>query len=353
MLNVWSDIIERRFLHANSLRGNIPTISNRYSEDLKGLICQMLSRDPHTRPSADEILAKPFLNNAVQRHRRIPDALQQRYSTSINNFNEAYDMHYNDFETVVSEWKTATDSLEEIHRKCTVGSLSGAVIGAAGGITALVGAGLAPFTFGASLIVAGVGIGVGVAGGVTGAASNITNTVEQKKISKSFKKIQQDYQKASEPILNSLRKLRKVMRILAKFREFRDFVRSSTLDKVQMSWRIGRIAVAGVTEFVALGILASRIAVESAGVGQAAAAAVAATSGVLSGILVIAEVAFIVKDAREIHRIRQGRVDPEMVKSTVLKGITQMRKTHTELCEALRVIQETRNDFANSGRNFV
>ncbi len=44
----------------------------------------------------------------------------------------------------------------------------------------MLGAILAPFTFGASLIVTGVGIGVGVAGGVTGAASSITNTVKQK-----------------------------------------------------------------------------------------------------------------------------------------------------------------------------
>ncbi|XP_059402975.1 serine/threonine-protein kinase Nek3-like [Carassius carassius] len=341
MLDVWSNFIERRRLHANSLAGTVPEISDSYSNDLRGLICEMLSRDPHMRPSADEILAKPFLNVAVNINRRIPDALQRNFLTSINNFNEAYRRHYNDFETVVSELKTITDSLEEIHRKCTVGSLTGSVIGAAGGITALVGAILAPFTFGASLIVAGVGIGVGVAGGLTGAASNITNSVKQKALRERFERIQQDYKNASEPILMSLKTLRKVMRKLTRFR---DFVRSSTLDNVQMSWRIGRTTVAGVTEFVTLGMLASfgRIAVQSAGVGRA----VAAASGVLSGILVIADIAFIVKDSREIHRMRQGRVDdPEKVESPALKAIAQMRKTHTELCEALRVIQETKNEL--------
>jgi len=92
----------------------------------------MLSRDPHERPSADEILAKPFLKSAVERNRRIPDALKCRLLTSIDPYSE----YYKDFETVVSEWETATDSLEEIHHNCTIGSLSGAVIGAAGGITA-------------------------------------------------------------------------------------------------------------------------------------------------------------------------------------------------------------------------
>ncbi|KAK7171237.1 hypothetical protein R3I94_001237 [Phoxinus phoxinus] len=349
MLDAWSKIIERHCLHAKSLRGTKPKISNKYSEDLKGLICQMLSHDAHRRPSAGEILAKPFLKDVVKRNKKIPDALQRSYLTSIIDFNEAYDKHYSDFEIVVSEWKTTTDSLEEIHRKCTIGSLSGAVIGAAGGITALVGAILAPFTFGASLIVTGVGIGVGVAGGATGAASNITNSVKQKTLREKFENIQQNYKKASEPILKSLKTLRKVM---IKLTRFRDFDRSSTVDKVQMSWRMGRIAVAGVTEFVTLGMLANfgSIAVRAASVGRA----VAAASGVLSAILVIVDVAFIVKDAREIHRIRQGRVeDPEKVESTVLKAIAQMRKTHTELCEALRVIQETKDELAHGGRNVV
>ncbi|KAK7177193.1 hypothetical protein R3I93_001238 [Phoxinus phoxinus] len=349
MLDVWSNIIERRRLHANSLAGTKPTISKKYSEDLRGLICQMLSRDPHMRPSAGEILAKPFLKYVVKINRRIPDALQRSYLTSISHFYEAYDKHYSDFEIVVSEWKTTTDSLEELHRKCTIGSLSGAVIGAAGGITALVGAILAPFTFGASLIVTGVGIGVGVAGGATGAASNITNSVKQKALREKFEKIQQDLKNASEPILKSLKTLRRLQRKLTRFR---DFDRSSTLDNVQMSLRIGRTTVAGVTEFVALGMLASfgSIAVRAAGVGRA----VAAASGVLSGILVIVDIAFIVKDAREIHRIRQGRVDdPENVESPVLKAIVRMRKTHTELCQVLRVIQETKDELAHGGRNVV
>ncbi|KAK7171235.1 hypothetical protein R3I94_001235 [Phoxinus phoxinus] len=341
MLDVWSDIIERRFLHASSLRGTIPEISNRYSEDLRGLICQMLSRDPHTRPSAGDILAKPFLNVAVQRNKKIPDALQQNFLTSSNNFNEAYDKHYNDFEIVVSEWKTTTDSLVEIHRNCTIGSLSGAVIRAAGLSTAIVGVALAPFTFGASLIATGVGAGVEVAGGVTGAASNITNSVKQKALRQKLEKIQQDFKETSEPILKSLITLRKVMRKLTRFR---DFDRSSTVHKVQKKWRIGRIEVGG-AEFVALGMLANlgRIAVPFADVGM-----VEATFGVLSGILVIVDIGYIVKDSREIHHMRQGIVDdPENVESTVLKAIAQRRKTYTEFCQVLRVIQETKNELAN------
>ncbi|XP_039537221.1 serine/threonine-protein kinase Nek3-like isoform X1 [Pimephales promelas] len=317
MLNVWSNSIKRLCLYAKSLEGTKPTISNIYSEDLKELIRQMLSRDPHERPSADEILDKPFLEDAVERNRRIPEVLQRRLLPSIDNFNKAYSEHYTDFETAVNEWKTATDSLEEIHRKCTVGRLSGSVIGAAGGITALVGVGLSLFTFGASLIVAGVGISVGVGRGVTSAASDIINNVKQNALRQSFEKLQQDYKNASEPILQSLRALRKLLRKLTRFSDF---------------------------QLQGFG----RIAVQSAGVGPA----VTAASILLSGLLIISDIAYIVKDSIEIHQMRQGRVDdPEKVQSPVLKAIAQMRKTHTELCHVLTVIQETRNALANGGRN--
>ncbi|XP_048025567.1 MAP3K epsilon protein kinase 2-like [Megalobrama amblycephala] len=348
MLDVWSDIIERRCVHANSLSGTKPEISNTYSNNLQTLIKEMLSCDHHDRPSVDEILAKPFLKDAVNKNKGIPDVLQQSLMKSIRTFDEAYNKHFKNFETSVKEWETTTDSLESIHYKATAGSLTGAVIGAAGGITALVGAILSPFTFGISLIVAGVGIGVGVAGGATGAASNITNSVKQKSLRKSFEKIQQDYKTASEPILNSLKTLRKLLRKITKFN---DFVPNSNFDHAQTAWRIGRTTVACITEFITLGMLASfgRIAVQAAGVGRA----VAAASGVLSSVLVIADVAFIVKDSREIHQMNQQwrTDDPENVTSPVLKAIAQMRKAHKELCNVLKVIKESREELKKNWPN--
>ncbi|XP_050957691.1 apolipoprotein L3-like [Labeo rohita] len=337
-----SNIIERRRLHANSLSGIPPDISERYSKDLRKLIKKMLSHDPHERPSADEILAKPFLSEAVNGNKRIPEKLQRRFMRSLKTFDESYNAHHENFKALVKEWGETTDSLESLHYKTTAGSLSGAVIGAAGGVTALVGAILAPFTFGASLIVSGVGIGVGVGGGVTGAASNITNTVKQKSIREKLQNIQQEFNNASTPILKSLSKLRRLMR---KLTVFRDFARASTIDNVQTSWRLGRSSAVGVVEFVTLGMLANfgRIAVQSASVGRA----VAAASGVLSGILVIADVAFIVKDSREIHQMRQHwqTDDPEKVKSDVLKSIANMRKTHKDLCNVLKEIEKTKNEL--------
>ncbi|RXN03279.1 serine threonine- kinase Nek4-like protein [Labeo rohita] len=173
MLDVWPDIT---CADALSKKVNLPHISERYSEELRRLIRQMLSCDPKVRPSAEKILAKPFLKNAVKKNKRVPDTLEERFMKSTENFDEAY----RDSEEFLSEWKNITDSLEEIHRKCTIGSLSGSVIGAAGGITAIVGAILAPFTLGASLIVTGVGIGVSVAGGITATPTTLPTAVRTK-----------------------------------------------------------------------------------------------------------------------------------------------------------------------------
>lgn len=99
------------------------------------------------------------------------------------------------------------------------------------------------------------------------------------------------------------------------------------------------------TQLMNLGLLAnvSRIATQTARVGRVVAEAV---SGVLSGLLVILDVAFIVMDSVDIHQMRQGQVnDPERVNSSVLKSIAEMRKTHNELCNVLKEMQRTREEL--------
>uniref|UniRef100_A0A673FPY1 Protein kinase domain-containing protein n=1 Tax=Sinocyclocheilus rhinocerous TaxID=307959 RepID=A0A673FPY1_9TELE len=299
--------------------------TNMYSPELQELIKDMLRCDPTTRPS------------------RLPEALERRFMMSLKIFDENYNKHYDQFMALVTEWGKTTDSLEEVHHKCTAGTLSGSVIGAAGGITAVVGAILAPFTLGASLIVTGVGVGVGVAGGVTGAASSITNTVKQKSLRENIEKIQKNFTDVT-PILDSLNTVRRVLRVIQKFR---DFVSDSS-NNVQMSCSVEKRKLMCAKELMNLGLLANvgRIAAQTARVGRAAAAATAAVTGVLSGILVIVDTVFIVKDSIDIHQMRRGKVDdPKKVNSNVLKSIAEMRKTHTDLCNVLKEIQETREEL--------
>ncbi|KAL1272055.1 hypothetical protein QQF64_031071 [Cirrhinus molitorella] len=167
----------------------------------------MLSCNPKDRPSAKEILEKPFLEDAVNRNSRTPEALLQRFVKSIITFDKAYKKHYNDIGDLVSEWGRITDSMESAHYSATAGSLSGSVIGAAGGITALVGLILAPFTLGASLIVTGVGVGVGVAGGVTVMDSVDIHQMRQGKVD--------DPEKVKSSVLKSIAEMRRTHKNIA------------------------------------------------------------------------------------------------------------------------------------------
>ena len=47
------------------LRGNYPPIPNCYSNELKGLIDELLQKDPHRRPSIKRFLEKEFLSNRI------------------------------------------------------------------------------------------------------------------------------------------------------------------------------------------------------------------------------------------------------------------------------------------------
>ncbi|KAG5846274.1 hypothetical protein ANANG_G00148040 [Anguilla anguilla] len=124
--------------------GPYPSISEPFSTDLRDLVRDLLQKNPADRPSASDILERPFLLGIlIQKTKKITGELQPK----------------------LKELDGVADGLERVHFGTTVGSLTGGVIGAAGGITTIVGLALAPVTLGASLIVTGVGIGVAAAGG--------------------------------------------------------------------------------------------------------------------------------------------------------------------------------------------
>lgn len=225
-----------------------------------------------------------------------------------------------------------TDQLETMHRKTTIGSLTGGVIGAAGGITSIVGLVLAPFTLGASLAVTAVGVGIAAAGGATGAASNIANMVRQKSLRKTIEDILNDFQDKVNPVLISLNKIN--CRV-AKMQEYRKF--AVTTHKLQAGASSGRGA-AGLLQVVRLA--------KAVNVGRVAAQATRAVSvaskmtAVLSGLMLILDVVFIAKDAKEIHEMNKlkkkadwegaGRISmakANEIKSNMLKFINEMRNT--------------------------
>ena len=82
-------------------------------------------------------------------------------STERNTEN-VFDERINKLQTVVDQLFKSAEDFQDVHRRITIGSLIGSVMGAVGGIAAIVGVVLAPFTLGTSLIGTCVGVVFGV-----------------------------------------------------------------------------------------------------------------------------------------------------------------------------------------------
>ncbi|XP_054457233.1 uncharacterized protein si:cabz01007807.1 isoform X2 [Anoplopoma fimbria] len=78
------------------------------------------------------------------------------------------------------------DNINDFHNKAKIAGITGGTTTAVGGVTAITGLVLAPFTFGASLIITAVGVGVATAGGIASASAaisdNVNNMHDRKKV---------------------------------------------------------------------------------------------------------------------------------------------------------------------------
>ncbi|XP_035280416.1 serine/threonine-protein kinase 4-like isoform X5 [Anguilla anguilla] len=248
--------------------GPYPSISGPFSTDLRDLVRDLLQKNPADRPSASDILGRPFLLGIlIQKTKGIPEELQQK----------------------LKELDGVADGLERMLWGTTVGSLTGGVIGAAGGITTIVGLALAPLTLGASLIVTGVGIGVAAAGGVTGAASNVTKMVNEQTDRRTIENIIHECEAKMLSLVTCLQLISK---------GFEDLDQSRTLN-VAGATRVVR-SIGGLVK-LAPAVQAFRAASQAVRLARAA----EVVTGVLAGLFLAVDIYFIVDDSREIHAMRQ------------------------------------------------
>lgn len=94
----------------------------------------------------------------------------------------------------ILELVALADAADQFHKKTVSAAVGGGVASVAGSVATITGLILAPFTFGASIIVTAVGIGVATAGSITSATANITDTVHSNMDRKKLEKMIQDYQ---------------------------------------------------------------------------------------------------------------------------------------------------------------
>uniref|UniRef100_A0A667WKJ0 Protein kinase domain-containing protein n=1 Tax=Myripristis murdjan TaxID=586833 RepID=A0A667WKJ0_9TELE len=263
------------------LSGSYLSLPERYSPELRGLLSDIFSKDPNLRPTASEILGRPFIIRF----------LSAKSKETVK-----------ELQTNLDKLRTVADGLERVHQGTTIGSLTGGVIGAAGGITSIVGLILAPFTLGASLVVTGVGVGVAAAGGLTAGVSNITNIVNQSSDRKAVRRIIKEFQEKIEAVVMWVQEIREGLELLSTICDSTLLKGSSaTLENVTSSIRLGK-GLAGITELVRV-INVGKVTVQAA----RAVRVVEVAGGVLAGLFVAVDLFFIAMDAKEIHNIRQAK----------------------------------------------
>ncbi|XP_018543408.1 uncharacterized protein LOC108890856 isoform X2 [Lates calcarifer] len=86
------------------------------------------------------------------------------------------------------------DDISEFHHKAKIAGITGGTTTAVGGVTAIAGLALAPFTFGASLVITAVGVGVATAGGITSASAAISDNVNNMHDRKKVETVLQEYE---------------------------------------------------------------------------------------------------------------------------------------------------------------
>ncbi|XP_078131800.1 uncharacterized protein LOC144534043 isoform X2 [Sander vitreus] len=86
------------------------------------------------------------------------------------------------------------DNINKFHHKAKIAGLTGGTATAVGGVTAITGLALSPFTFGISLIVTAVGVGVAAAGGIASASAAISDNVNNMHDRKKVEMVLEDFE---------------------------------------------------------------------------------------------------------------------------------------------------------------
>uniref|UniRef100_A0A8C1KGR0 Uncharacterized protein n=1 Tax=Cyprinus carpio TaxID=7962 RepID=A0A8C1KGR0_CYPCA len=230
------------------------------------------------------------------------------------------------------------DGLGTVHYNTTVGSLTGGVVGLAGGITSIVGLILTPFTLGASLIVTGVGIGVAVAGGVASGVSNVTKVVKQRSNHQKVKLIITELQ---EKITSTICCIQ-IIQITVETEQIKSHKRKISFSNAQSDEnvfanagaRLGR-GLRGISELIRLAEVAS--------IGKVAAQTTRAVrvagdvTVVLSALFVAADIFFIALDSKEIHKLRSNYLQSEIMTFVIKirEAVEELNKIMNELNDEL------------------
>ncbi|XP_078791396.1 uncharacterized protein LOC101166986 isoform X20 [Oryzias latipes] len=243
----------------------------------------------------------------------------------------------------ILELLAVADAADQFHKRTVTAAVGGGVASVAGSIATITGLILAPFTFGASVIVTAVGIGVATAGSITSATANITDTVHSNMDRKKVEKMIQGYQEEITVIRECLEFLQEGMDTLQEW-DFEKYSESAA--KKALNHNIKHVMKEGGRAGKALMIntdkLISTVQVLGAAGGAAKAAqAISVTTGVMSALFLALDVFFLAKDSHELRkgaRTKFASTITEVCKD-LQDGLLELNKVKTQLQKTMDGIE--------------
>ncbi|KAM9792065.1 uncharacterized protein ACBT44_019938 isoform 3-T3 [Syngnathus typhle] len=243
----------------------------------------------------------------------------------------------------ILELLALADAADYFHKKTISAAVGGGVASVAGSLTTITGLILAPFTFGASIIVTAVGIGVATAGSITSATANITDAVHSNMDRKKVEKMIQDYQAQIKDIRECMEFVQEGIDTLQEW-DFEKYTQSTA--KKALNHNIKHVVKEGGRAGKALMIntdkLISTVQVLGAGAGAAKAAqAISVTTGVMSALFLALDVFFLAKDSHELRKGAKTKFASKIrdVCKELQDGLLELNKVKTQLQKTMDGIE--------------
>ncbi|KAM6989327.1 uncharacterized protein LKV04_009013 [Tautogolabrus adspersus] len=235
----------------------------------------------------------------------------------------------------ILELLALADAADQFHKKTVSVAVGGGVASVCGSIATITGLILAPFTFGASIIVTAVGIGVATAGSITSATANITDTVHSNMDRKKLEKMIQDYQEDIKDIREVMEFVQTGMETLQEW-DFEKYSESAA--KKALNHNLKHVMKEGGRAGKALMIntdkLISTVQVLGAAGGAAKAAqAISVTTGVMSALFLALDVFFLAKDSHDLRKGAKTKFAKKIrdVCTELQEGLLSLNKVKTQL----------------------
>ncbi|XP_053186773.1 apolipoprotein L6, partial [Scomber japonicus] len=244
---------------------------------------------------------------------------------------------------IILELLAVADSADQFHKKTLQAAVGGGVASVAGSVATITGLILAPFTFGASIIVTAVGIGVATAGSLTSATANITDSVHSNMDRKKVEKMIQDYQEKIKDIRECLDFVQEGMDTLQDW-DFEKYMQSTNKKALNRNIKhvIKEGGRAGKKLMINTDKLISTVQVLGAAGGAAKAAqAISVTTGVMSALFLALDVFFLAKDSHDLRKGAKTKFAAKVreVCKELQDGLLEMNKVKTDLQKTMDGIE--------------